>query len=371
MAMTGHTRVLILTGFPAIGGPLPKLAPLLAEGLQSCGCEVRLAGWSAHTAGREPAAAKLVGRAGDLLRVLRRIREWRPDVVYVATSHNWPGLLRDIPLALVVPRDRPPLVFHLHGSESGRLVAPGSRLFKACSALLARRAAAVMLLSTEEQSEWRRFCPEARFEVVLNPFVPEGGGGPQGPAPPAGPPTLLTVARMIPSKGIFDLLDAFALLRRRRPCRLAYAGIGPAAGDLARRVALLGLDESVDLLGYVAGAELEAAYRSASAFVLPTYFAEGFPLSVMEATSYGLPVVTTAIRGCADKLVAGENALFTPARDPEALADVLERLLDDDALRARMGAANRALVADFAPDAVVSRYAEILRSVMPAGRADA
>ena len=173
---------------------------------------------------------------------------------------------------------------------------------------------------------------------------------------------------MIPSKGIFDLLDAFALLRRRRPCRLAYAGIGPAAGDLARRVALLGLDESVDLLGYVAGAELEAAYRSASVFVLPTYFAEGFPLSVMEAMSYGLPVVTTAIRGCADHLRLGEHALFVPARGPEALAEQLEALLDDGPLRARMSAANVAKVAEFAPDAVVPRYAEILRSVAQAPR---
>jgi len=79
--------------------------------------------------------------------------------------------------------------------------------------------------------------------------------------------------------------------------------------------------------------------------------------------SYGLPVVTTAIRGCADHLRPGENAVFVPAHDPETLAREIERLLDDDALRRRMGAANRAKVAEFAPDSVMPRYAEILRSV--------
>ena len=358
-------RVLMLTAFPAIGGPLPKLAPLVADGLSRCGCDVVIEGWSAHRAGHESVVAKLLGRSADLLRVQRRIRAWRPDVIYVATAHNWPALLRDVPLALTVPRDRPPLVTHLHGSESDRLGAPGRRLFKACSSLLVRRSAAVLLLSTEEQREWMAFCPQGRFEVVVNPFVPTVARSAAGkPAVAERSPVLLTVARLIAQKGIFDLLDAFAMVHRQRPARLLIAGIGPAADDLRRRVGLMGLDAAVDLLGYVSGADLDRAYRAATVFVLPSYFAEGFPLAVMEAMSYGLPVVTTAIRGSADHLVAGENAVFVPAHDPEALAEQLVALLDDGPLRARMGVANVAKVAQFAPDVVVPRYAEILRGVV-------
>jgi len=137
--MKERMRVLMLTAFPTIGGPLPKLAPLVAEGLSRCGCDVVIEGWSAHRAGRESLVAKLLGRSADLLRVQRRIREWRPDVIYVATAHNWPALLRDVPLALTVSRGRPPLVVHLHGSESDRLATRGGALFKACSAYVARR----------------------------------------------------------------------------------------------------------------------------------------------------------------------------------------------------------------------------------------
>jgi len=360
-------RVLMLTGFPAIGGPLPKLAPLLADGLRRAGCDVAIEGWSAHTAGHESIAAKVLGRAVDLFRVHRRLRAWRPDVVYVATSHNWPALLRDIPLVTSVALGRPPLVVHLHGSESHHLVAPGRRLFKACSSLLVRRSAAVLLLSTEERREWKAFCPRGRFEVVDNPFVPTAARLAAGKpaAVDERPPVLLTVARLTAQKGVFDLLDAFAMVHRRRPARLLIAGTGPAADDLGRRVRLMGLDASVDLLGYVSGVDLDRAYRDATVFVLPSY-AEGFPLAVMEAMSYGLPVVTTAIRGCADHLRPGEHALFVPARDPEALAAQLEALLDNAPLRARMNAANVAKVAEFAPQAVVPRYAEILRGVVAA-----
>jgi glycosyltransferase involved in cell wall biosynthesis len=120
----------------------------------------------------------------------------------------------------------------------------------------------------------------------------------------------------------------------------------------------------VDLLGYVSGDALDAAYRRAAVYALPTYFAEGFPLSVMEAMSYGLPVVTTPTRGCADWLVEGENAMFVPPHDPESLADTLERLLDDEPTRLAMGRANAAAVAEFAPSRVMPAYAHVLRSVL-------
>ncbi|HTX70907.1 MAG TPA: glycosyltransferase family 4 protein [Thermoleophilia bacterium] len=362
--MSREPRVLVLTGFPAIGGPLPKLTPLLTDGLRRAGFRVHVMGWSAHGAGREPAAVKIAGRSGDLVRVHRFVRRWRPDVIYVATAHNWPGLLRDLPLALSLPRGQPPLVIHFHGSESARLLRPGSRLFKWSSRLLVRRAAAVLLLSREEQREWRRFCPEGHYEVVLNPFVPEHQGDGSAAAEAAQTPVIFTVARLIPSKGIFDLLEAFAILRRRRTCRLAYAGTGESADELAVRVEELGLEQDVDLLGYVSGDALDAAYRRASVFALPTYFAEGFPLSIMEAMSYGLPVVTTPIRGCVDWLAEGTNAAFVPPRDPPELAATLARLLDDGPARLAMGRANAAAVAGFAPDKVVPAYADVLRSTM-------
>lgn len=373
-------RVLMLTAYPAIGGPLPKLAPLVADGLRQCGCDVALAAWSAHRAGREGLGAKVIGRTADLVRVHLRIRRWRPDVVYVATAHNWPGLLRDLPLVLTFRRGRPPIVLHFHGSQCDRLGSPGQRLLTALSGLLVRRAASVMLLSSDEMHVWQRRCANVEFDVVVNPYVapPQGelASKASGAAAGGSVPTLLTVARLIPEKGVFDLVDAFALVRRSRECRLLVAGVGPAREELGRRISALGLDCSVELLGYVDGDQLADAYRGADLFVLPTYFAEGFPLSIMEAMGYGLPIVTTPIRGSADQLVDGDNGLFVPARDPHALAQAIERLLNDEALRSRMAARNAARAADFAPCRVIPLYARILeraavdgRRAVPDGRA--
>jgi len=263
-------------------------------------------------------------------------------------------------------------VLHLHGSECGKLTEPGHRLFTAMSVWLMERVAAVLLLSKEERDVWERYCPRARFEVVMNPYVPPPhdrgsaeGASSRGSGPE--PPVLLFIGRLVREKGIFDLLDALSIVSRRRPCHLRIAGVGPAENEVRRRIELLGLARQTTLLGYVSGDALKRAYRSADIFVLPSH-REGFPLSVMEAMGYRLPVVTTPIRGCADHLAPDVNAVFVPPRDPEALAGGLLRLLGDAALRSRMGAANSVKVLDFAPDAVIPQYVEILRGVALDGR---
>jgi glycosyltransferase involved in cell wall biosynthesis len=174
---------------------------------------------------------------------------------------------------------------------------------------------------------------------------------------------MLFVGRLVRDKGVFELLDALSIVRRRHACSLVVAGLGPAEDDIRRRVAMMGLGDDVDLRGYVTGDDLDSAYREAALFVLPSY-REGFPLVVMEAMDHGLPVVTTPIRGCADHLEPGVNALFAPPRDAESLADALLRLLADPASQARIGAANRLKVREFAPEVVMPRYVEILRSVV-------
>jgi glycosyltransferase involved in cell wall biosynthesis len=365
-----HLRLLMLTAFPAIGGPLPKLTPLVAQGFRRGGIEVVVEGWSAHAV-RESYARKFVGRLCDLMRIAVRDYRWRPDIIYVATAHNWTAMLRDVPLVLVLPDTRRRLVLHFHGSESGSLSRPGRTLFKALSRVLVTRSAAVLLLSHEEEDEWRAFCSRARYEVVLNPFVTarsrdacEGLGkrssivGGQGVDP-----TLLFVGRLIAAKGVFDLLEALRIVLRRRRCRLLIVGTGPQANEVHARIDALGLSEEVSVLGYLEGTDLDAAYRVADVFVLPSYFAEGFPLAVMEAMSWGLPVVTTRIRGCADQLVAGKHAVFVSAHHPELLATAIGQILDDPDLRQRMSIANIAKVQDFAPETVLPPYVDIVRSV--------
>jgi len=370
-------RVLMLVPYPAIQGPLPRLVPLLVDQLRALGCEVETEGWSRHSE-HEALLEKVVGRSADLWRIYARLRRGRFDVLFITTAHTRASLTRDIPLVLATRGVCPHRVIEFHGSYSDRLSAPGHAVLKLASRVLVGTCDATLVLSRQEKAEWSAFYPRARFELVVNPFSPESGGmaaassscDVRGAAATArtqcgnGVPTLLFVGRLIPEKGVLDLVRAVARLNRTIPCRLLVAGDGPSASVVAATVEELGIAGSVELLGYVSGSDLARCYQEADAFVLPTYWAEGFPMVLCEAMSAGLPIVTTASRGAADLLEEGVNAIFVPARRPDLLADALGRILSDGSLRTSMSANNLAKVKEFAPDVVAPQYLAILESVV-------
>ena len=370
-------RVLMLVPYPAIEGPLPKLVPLLVEQLRRLGCDIETENWSRHS-DHESLLDKVLGRSGDLLRVHARLTSRRFDVLFIVTAHTWAGLARDIPLVLATRRACPRRVIQFHGSYSDRLISSGNLLFKWASRVLVGRCDATLVLSGQERSEWSRFYPPGRFELVANPFTPEMVGGtsarPAGGGPGdvrstreryrSGVPTLLFVGRLIPEKGILDLVRAVATVSAATPCRLLVAGDGLIASVVSRTANELGIGGNVAMLGYVSGADLAYCYHEADALVLPTYWAEGFPTVLLEAMSAGLPIITTKLRGAADWLDEGVNTLFVPPQRPDVLAEAIARVLADDRLRISMGDNNLTKVREFSPEIVATRYMSILESVV-------
>ena len=307
----------------------------------------------------------------DAGRLRRRLKRERFDVLLVQTSHEWPSLLRDIPLLAVVRRYVPAIVLEFHGGRADRLGSRGARWFKLTTAMLLRLSDGALVLSSEEQSAYQRFWPHGRFFLVTNPFVPPEMDEAPSSAPERRPgrrPTLIFAGRLIEEKGVFDVLSAVSILRDRTPCGLVVAGDGPARARLVARVHELELDDAVELTGYLTAEQLMCAYLAADVFVFPSYWAEGFPTVVTEAMSAGLPIVTTRVRGNADHLEEDVHALFVPPRDPYALAQSIERLLNDRGLRTRMSNANRRKLEEFAPDAVVGDYIHALQEVVGASR---
>jgi glycosyltransferase involved in cell wall biosynthesis len=98
--------------------------------------------------------------------------------------------------------------------------------------------------------------------------------------------------------------------------------------------------------------------------VLPTYHAEGFPMSIFQAVASGMGIVTTRIRAAADHLREPDNCLFVPARDPDGLAAVLDQLLSEPQLLRAMRAANRRLSRHFERHVVASEFADIYATLV-------
>jgi glycosyltransferase involved in cell wall biosynthesis len=167
--------------------------------------------------------------------------------------------------------------------------------------------------------------------------------------PPDGP-LALYVGRLVPEKGVRELLAAWRTVATAHPdATLVLAGDGPLADEVAAAAEVP--PGGVRLLCALPRERLPVAYAAADLVVVPSIptprFREPWGLVCNEAMHGGTPVLaTTAVGAAAGGLVRdGETGLVVPAGDPAALADAIARLLDDAALRARLGAAGRAAVA--------------------------
>lgn len=273
-------------------------------------------------------------------------RRWRGDPPDVAHAHFWMSGLATRRAAESV---RVPVVqtYHALGSVKRRHqgdddTSPPGRI--RYEAELGRAADGIVATSGEEVAELRALgVPPHRVTVVpcgvdLERFRPDGpvAAWPDGRM-------VLGVGRLVPRKGFDTPIRALPLLP---DAHLVLAG-GPPADDLdadpeARRLRQIardtGVADRVTLLGGVPPEQIPALMRAADAVVCVPWY-EPFGMVAVEAMSCGVPVVASAVGGQLDTVSDGATGLHVAPRAPAELAARLDRLLRDDALRARMGRA--------------------------------
>jgi phosphatidylinositol alpha-1,6-mannosyltransferase len=155
-------------------------------------------------------------------------------------------------------------------------------------------------------------------------------------------PVLLTIARLVPRKGIDSVLEALAAVRRAVP-DLVYvvAGDGPDRERLVELARRLGVDESVRFVGAVEDAELPLWYSLGDVFVMPSRSdppdVEGFGIVYLEAAACERPVVAARAGGVPDAVADGVSGLLVEPGDRDGLARALAELLSDPARRANLG----------------------------------
>lgn len=168
---------------------------------------------------------------------------------------------------------------------------------------------------------------------------------------------VLSVAREHPTKNHAVTLAAHArVARARRDVWHVFVGKGTEAlRDKARE---LGVGDRVATHPGLYGDDLAGAYQQSDLFVLASRF-EVFPLTLLEAMAAARAVVVSRVSGCVDVVADGVNGFTVAVDDAAALADAVERLLSDDALRAEMGARNRAVARAHDWSRIAARYLEL------------
>jgi len=176
---------------------------------------------------------------------------------------------------------------------------------------------------------------------------------------------LLYLARLERNKGVFETIDAVRILRERQiHVDLSIAGDGSARLQVEEYVqGIKSLRGGVNFLGYIRGQSKANAFANHDIYCLPTY-GEGMPTSVLEALAFGMPVITCSVGGLADIFHDGTMGTFVPPRDPEAIADTIEKYNLDREELAHIARYNfqyaKKFLAPNVADSLLNIYAETL-----------
>lgn len=165
-------------------------------------------------------------------------------------------------------------------------------------------------------------------------------------------------------KGYKDLIRAFAKIADKYPnWKLVLAGNGEVdnANSLAQK---LGIEKQVITLGWVEGEKKHKVYSEAKVLCHPSY-AEGFPMAVLDAWAYELPVVCTPIGGIPDVAVDGENILLFDPGNINKLSQCLDRIISDEKLRGKIAQNSKHLASTtFNLDTITKQIGDIYEELM-------
>jgi len=255
------------------------------------------------------------------------------------------------PAALAAVAARTPLVISLHGSDI--YLAERHWAMAGAAAAAFRCAATVSACSGDLHERGLRLgAPAARSRVIpygVNPrqFRPDPAARAAVRAELGladGAPLVIGLGRLVAKKGFGVLLDAWPAVRAAHPlAHLAIVGYGDLREPLEAQAARMGLAGCVTFTGQL-DRELAAAYMAAAdVFALPIVRegVDGLPNVLLEAMGAGRAVVASRVAGVPDVVDDGVHGLTVPERNPAALAAAIGRLLADEALAARLGAAAR------------------------------
>lgn len=286
-----------------------------------------------------------------------RLLTQKTDIVYVHVAERGSAFRQAMTTAIAVLLGKP-VILHSHSADFHTFYANTPHAIRVCLSWIFRKSTRFIVLS----HSWKNFYIEnlglATEQIIV---LPNPVKFPPQTLQPVhtGKVSFLFLGKIGERKGAFDLISAFAAipLAQRNNAELVIAGDGE--GARARQlVEQLSLTQSVKILDWVDEQQRDELLTHANVFVLPSYN-EGLPMAMLEAMSWGLPVITTPVGGIPELISTAENGLLIAPGKIEQLSAAMQSLIENEQLRTSLGKAGRESVRPFE----VSKYCDCLADI--------
>jgi glycosyltransferase involved in cell wall biosynthesis len=269
-----------------------------------------------------------------VVQVLRAITIKRYDLCYLSISARGPGFYKDMLLVMILRLFRKKLVYHFHNKGVSK---SESKFQKMCYRYVLSRQNCILLspllyydIAEYVQPQYVRYCWNGVPSLQTEKSSRVGE-----------PCRLLYLSNMMKEKGVYELLRACGELKKRSlkfSCDFVGSWMDVSEAEFNREVTMLGLESEVKGHGKKVGDEKMRFLEQADIFVFPTYY-DCFPLSVLEAMQFSLPVISTDEGGVPDIVEQGKTGYIVERRSVSELTDRLEELILDSQKRIAMGEA--------------------------------
>jgi glycosyltransferase involved in cell wall biosynthesis len=281
------------------------------------------------------------------------------DVVYIHVAERGSAFRQAVTTTIAVLL-RKPVILHSHSADFHVFYANLPRIIQVWLSWSFRKSTRFIVLS----HSWKNFYIEQlgleseRIIVLPNPV--------KFPAlalqsTDAGKVNFLFLGKIGERKGAFDLILAFAAIpvAHRENAELVIAGDGEAT-RARQTIEQLNLTQSIRILDWVDEQQRDRLLARANVFVLPSYN-EGLPMALLEAMSWGLPVITTPVGGIPELISTANNGLLVTPGNIEQLSAAMQSLIESENLRMSLGDAGRESVRPFEVSKYCDRLADIIK----------
>jgi len=315
-----------------------------------------------------------------------RIVMERPPITYVLISQNRTGFLRDTCLIAVAALLRRRLVGHFRGGAFDVFYRGSGPILRWVVRRVLAGLSRLVIQAERLRPMFLPFVQSARVDVVYNGIdVASFGKLAAGRSShiQGEPIQILFIGHLSRAKGYVDLLHALDAVASDTKVRLLAVGerldeernivvdgsgtslrLSEVEDSIAALEERLRAIDRLDLLGTVYGEEKRRIFARADVFVLPSY-AEGFPLSLLEAMAAGLPVICTPVGAIPEVVADGVHGLLVNPGQPAELAAAIQALATDPGRRQRMGAENaRIACARYSLDAMADSMGDVFQAVL-------
>lgn len=236
------------------------------------------------------------------------------DIIHIHMSYKG-SFIRKNSIAHLSKKFSKKVIVHLHGSEFKDYYNQSSYKNKVKIQKFFSLVDVTIVLGNDWNDFIRRIAPRANIVVVNNAIkIPEYHIQIRHT-----PFTLLFLGVLIERKGVFDLLKAIkSIIKQSYNIKLYIAGTGLKEKEMREYCLNNGLKDNVEFLGWVSNAKKEKVFLNSDLLVLPSYN-EGLPIAILEALSYGLPIISTNVGSISDAVINKRNGLLISPGNVEEL----------------------------------------------------